>query len=330
MCNSNSLSPVWRELKRLQSTDELFEILSPQSFKWNIGKGTQILFWYDIWVGVSKLRDQFPALFRLSGKKNEHIADMVIFSENGLMWWDIGILFPLNEYEDLQYQMLMSLLRNFKVDLYKEDEVQWTHSLEKVSSVAEGVRVMVKSHIDFEFDRVKVVWNKLVPSKISTFHWLAIQGGIPVKEVLSYRNCLNNSSDDKCAWCLDHIESIDHILLHYSWSHKVWTGLFKWWNIFWVVPSNVLEFSVDWSNGMGIKAEKVWKLIGSATFWAIWLARNEVIFNGSYTCWAVIVSRIKLKVFQWLVNAKVCESFQLYVWSDHPWLLLQSPSFDMF
>ncbi|XP_071740799.1 uncharacterized protein [Rutidosis leptorrhynchoides] len=181
---------------------------------------------------------------------------------------------------------------------------------------------MLSSNINGEFDWVKIVWNPIVPSKIATFHWLAIQGGVQVKEFLSYRHCLRDSSDDKCVWCANYVESIEHLMLHCSYSYRVWSSLFNWWNFNWVIPSSIVDFSIEWNNGMNIRASRFWALIGPATLWAIWLARNEVIFNGKYTCSTIIASRIKIKVFQWIVNAKMCPSHQFYIWASHPWELL--------
>ncbi|XP_071708755.1 uncharacterized protein [Rutidosis leptorrhynchoides] len=155
---------------------------------------------------------------------------------------------------------------------------------------------------------------------MAIFHWLVIQGGVPVKEVLSYRRCLRPGSDDKCGWCGIHVESIDHLFLHCSWSHHIWSALFNWWNVSWIIPSSMLEFSSDWINGMGIKAANFWSLIGPVTIWAIWLARNELVFNGVYSCWAATVSRIKLKVFNGSLTRKsvrvinfICGAFNLGV-----------------
>ncbi|XP_071708486.1 uncharacterized protein [Rutidosis leptorrhynchoides] len=236
--------------------------------------------------------------------------------------WDFGFLRPLDEYENAQLQMLKVLLSSIQLDLSKEDKIQWVHSVDKVYTVVDGVKVMISSNIENDIDWINVVWIKFVPSKIAIFHWLAIQGGVLVMEVLGYRQCLRDITDDKCGWCLSYVESIDHLFLHCSWSFKVWASLFYWWNVSWIIPSSILEFSHDWGNGLGINASKLWKLIGPATLWAIWIARNELVFNRSYKCWAATVDRIKLKVFQWLVNAKVCESYQVYIWKNQPWLIM--------
>ncbi|XP_071700286.1 uncharacterized protein [Rutidosis leptorrhynchoides] len=181
---------------------------------------------------------------------------------------------------------------------------------------------MLESNLDSAFDWVKIVWNKLVPSKIAIFHWLAIQGGIPVKEVLSFRHCLRDGSDDRCGWCTSEVESIDHLLLHCPWSQNVWSALFSWWNVVWVMPSSIIEFSLECFHGLGVNAKKAWRLIGPVSFWLIWLARNNFLFNGSYQSWRSVVEHVKIKVFQWLVNAGNVESHQMYVWKSQPWIMV--------
>ncbi|XP_071688367.1 uncharacterized protein [Rutidosis leptorrhynchoides] len=233
----------------------------------------------------------------------------------------MGLAEERDLYEESQLQTLLALLGPISLNNDKGDEIQWVHSVNKVYSVPEGTRIMLVSNLNVEFDWVNVVWSKSIPSKIAIFHWLAIQGGIPVKEVFHFRHCLRDGSDDKCGWCSD-IELIDHLLLHCPWSYSIWTAMFKWWNIYWVMPSSVSEFSLDCYKGLGINASKFWSLIGPATYWAIWFARNEVLFNGIYTCWNVLLVRIKYKVFEWLVEAKVSERFQFHVWDSQPWMLM--------
>ncbi|XP_071700200.1 uncharacterized protein [Rutidosis leptorrhynchoides] len=113
------------------------------------------------------------------------------------------------------------------------------------------------------------------------FHWLAIRNSIPVKEVLFRRNILPSSQSNLCIWCLEDTETVNHLLLHCKWSFNVWAELFSWWNLNWVMPGSIEEFSFKWFFGMGIKASKFWKVIGPATIWAIWLARNDLFSMGS-------------------------------------------------
>ncbi|XP_071694423.1 uncharacterized protein [Rutidosis leptorrhynchoides] len=103
------------------------------------------------------------------------------------------------------------------------------------------------------------------------------------------RNILPSTHPNFCVWCLEGEETVNHLLIHCKWAFKVWSDLCKWWNIVWVIPGSIEAFSFDWYYGMGIKASKFWKLIGPATIWAIWLARNDFVFNGKFMCRSVLI-----------------------------------------
>ncbi|XP_071704779.1 uncharacterized protein [Rutidosis leptorrhynchoides] len=216
--------------------------------------------WFDL-VKLQRVDELFDIISPQSG-----VGRFLWFNDLGY-----GLDEERDLYEESQLQTLLALLGPISHNNDKGDEIQRVHSVDKVYSVAEGTRITLVANLNVEFDWVNVVWNKSIPSKITIFHWLAIQGGILVKEVLHFRHCLRDGSDDKCGWCSD-IESIDHLLLHCPWSYSIWAAMFKWWNIYWVMPSPVSEFSLDCYKGLGINASKFWSLIGPATYWAIWLA----------------------------------------------------------
>ncbi|XP_071695457.1 uncharacterized protein [Rutidosis leptorrhynchoides] len=211
-----------------------------------------------------------------------------------------GIFFlpqPLNLFDHEQAIQLQAFLSSFRLVDNSPDFFLWNAEQNNLFTVADAISILVLSS-DFEVPIwPKVIWNNKVPSKIMLFHWLAIRKSILVRDVLSRRHILPPNSSTLCVWCLDNIESIDHLLLHCRWSFNVWTDLFRWWNLRWVIPRSIEDFSFDWYYGMGIKASKFWKLIGPATIWVIWVARNDVIFDNKYSCRSVIVRNIKLKVF---------------------------------
>ncbi|XP_071737163.1 uncharacterized protein [Rutidosis leptorrhynchoides] len=122
---------------------------------------------------------------------------------------------------------------------------------------------------------------------------------IPVRLILAQRRILPPNVSTVCVWCSIEDESIAHLLLHCKRTFRILKDLFRWWNIRWVIPSSIVDFSFDWFFGMGINASKFWKLIGPAAIWAIWIGRNEIVFNGKFTCRSAIVRNIKLKAFLW-------------------------------
>ncbi|XP_071714243.1 uncharacterized protein [Rutidosis leptorrhynchoides] len=103
--------PIIRKFKK-KLLDELFNILSPQSWKLKVGDGSSVLFWEDIWIGVSKLRDQFPALFRISSEKIACISEIGFVDVCSNMQWDLGFVLPLDHYEEQQVQVLKIVLKD--------------------------------------------------------------------------------------------------------------------------------------------------------------------------------------------------------------------------
>ncbi|GJU12465.1 zinc finger, CCHC-type containing protein [Tanacetum coccineum] len=78
-----------------------------------------------------------------------------------------------------------------------------------------------------------------------------------VKFVLGQRGVIPFGQEINCVWCLDEVESVDHLLLHYPRSFDIWTSLFKWWSILWILPSSLANYTSDWNIGMGINEDSI-------------------------------------------------------------------------
>ena len=140
---------------------------------------------------------------------------------------------------------------------------------------------------------VSQIWNKAIPSKVSCFLWLALQGKIPVLEVLRNKHVISCDEDISCIWCQRQPETIHHLLLHCGWTHRIWRKLFSWWHLVWALPFSLEQFAQDWFEGMEFKTRKFWALIGSSAIWEIWKDRNEAILHmGVATLDVVIVLSI--------------------------------------
>ncbi|XP_071686940.1 uncharacterized protein [Rutidosis leptorrhynchoides] len=326
MISTSKTSSIWKDLLKLHHEDSMAHVIGDNTWSWKLGDGLQISFWNDHWVGHFSLRVRFPNLFRICSFQNGNVrqfrwpfnVDTVQFS------WNLNLYGPLIEFDSIYEAELKGLLSSFKLNDSVEDSVIWNPSTSGEFSVAEAIRIMVVSDNSQGTNWRKLIWNNRVPSKVSIFHWLACKKSIPVRDVLIRRHILPQNHSTLCVWCETEIETIEHLLLHCPWTFKVWSALFQWWNIRWIIPGSILSFSADWYNGMGIGDKNFWRLIGPATIWAIWLTRNDFIFNGNYTCWASIVRQIKLKVFLWATSFKLCYAHQSYVWDINPGLLCHS------
>ncbi|XP_071713090.1 uncharacterized protein [Rutidosis leptorrhynchoides] len=220
--------------------------------------------------------------------------------------WNTFLPLPLLLFDQQQAEQLSSLLSNLQLDDIKSNQVIWSADPGNVYSVADAIRVLIHSSDIVVPIWPKVIWGNKVPSKIMLFHWLAIRKSIPVKDVLYQRHILPINVSTLCIRCLKEVNTINHLLLHCRWSFKIWAELFRWWNLRWVISGSIEEFSFDWCYGMGIKASKIWKLIGPASIWTILVARNDVIFNNKYTCHSAIIRNIKFKVFLWATSLNFC------------------------
>lgn len=94
------------------------------------------------------------------------------------------------------------------------------------------------------------VWFKHVPAKVHCFLWLGLHDAIPVKEILKHRHVSLDEIQDLSSWCHAHTESISHLSLHCEWGDEIWKSLFLWWDVKWVMPQNLLQFVIDWNEGM--------------------------------------------------------------------------------
>ncbi|XP_071694698.1 uncharacterized protein [Rutidosis leptorrhynchoides] len=276
-----------------------------------------------MWLNGCVLKDRFSSLYDTSSLPFATVSQFFHFASyvNVIPLWFIHVVRLLSLVNSIKMSELLAILSTVICDVNCEDQLYWSASAEGLFSVSEAVRLMVLSNTADIPSWPKVIWGNNVPSKVMLSHWLAIHNSIPVNDVLIKRHILPSSQSNLCIWCLEDVETFNHLLVHCKWTAKIWADLFRWWKVYWVVPGSIELFFYDWFYGMGIKASKFWKLIGPATIWAIWLARNDFVFNGKFICRSVLVRNIKLKTFLWAVNLKLCRGFQSYIWMENPSLL---------
>ncbi|KAM1493822.1 hypothetical protein TB1_024908 [Malus domestica] len=65
------------------------------------------------------------------------------------------------------------------------------------------------------------IWKLQVPPKVKIFMWICIRGAIATRENLFRIRCADNPC---CPICLDHSESVEHLLLLCPWVQPVWFG----------------------------------------------------------------------------------------------------------
>lgn len=117
----------------------------------------------------------------------------------------------------------------------------------------------------------------------------------------SVREILKLNIDHRCKTCGLTVESSAHIFKECRVAIKFWEEVGHWWSLNRLQRENLL--SGHWSARKvyaGAKLSHVWNLVIVAALWTLWLARNELTFEGKQISVNKMLHLLKLRSFQWL------------------------------
>lgn len=87
--------------------------------RWKIPKGDKICFLEDMWIDEYKPKDTFPSIYAIAQDKSSLVQEM--YSVRGDQWdWMVRLCRNLNDWEVVEYQELLILLSNFKLDNHSD------------------------------------------------------------------------------------------------------------------------------------------------------------------------------------------------------------------
>ena len=113
-----------------------------------------------------------------------------------------------------------------------------------------------------------------------------------------------------CSLCKEDGENIDHILLHYSFSHAIWAKLMAQFGVVAVFPKRWSDFSIiKWSFPRNCKKSKMlWRFATLAMAWLLWKERNQRIFKGKSGSIDDIWEHDRFLSGLWAASSKVLDS----------------------
>jgi hypothetical protein len=226
--------------------------------------GTQIRFWEDRWLGSQPLMTQFPSLYNIVPKKSATVAS--VFET-----------VPLNVSfqralvgENLRLWHLL-VLRVAQVELCGEnDRFKWDLSVTGHFSVRSMYRALLNNnHVSYN----KTLWSLKVPLKIKIFMWYLIRGVVLTKDNLLRHNW---HGDRKCAFCYSD-ETIQHLFFDSHYAQFMWRLVF--WSLGINHPRSVSHAFGNWLLGMPSKTKHLIISGVAAICWAIWISRNDLVFD---------------------------------------------------
>ena len=106
-----------------------------------------------------------------------------------------------------------------------------------------------------------------------------------------------------CSICETYIKSVDHLFTGCLKFMEVWQLVFSWCrvpNFFAFHARDLLSYHLTAKSGARVR--KAFYAVVLTTFWSIWRARNDHIFNHKQVSVRKIMEEIKLMSYLWVVN----------------------------
>lgn len=121
------------------------------------------------------------------------------------------------------------------------------------------------------------IWRCDVPTKATVLAWRALINKLPTRGVLARRGIVTTDHETCCVLCFT--ETINHLLCSCTISQGIWESIVRWMEVPFLgaqdINTHFLRFGLL-LKGRKLKAAK--HIIWMATIWAIWQARNRVLF----------------------------------------------------
>ena len=74
--------------------------------------------------------------------------------------------------------------------------------------------------------------------------------------------------------CCSNGETVDHLLLHYGKSYRLWSLVFRSFGFSWVLSRSVADTLFGWWNWPGKHLSSIWNLAPLCLMWCLWNGRT--------------------------------------------------------
>jgi hypothetical protein len=173
-----------------------------------VGHGSLIRFWDDVWCIEEPLKFVYPELYRIASVKDALVADFVQFRGDA-MHWEVTFTWLVRDWEMESTSSFLELLYSINIKRYEKDKMRWKPSRSKGFQVKSFYTQLTSNGIgSFLW---KSIWKAKVSPKVAFFVWIAALGKILTADNLRHRGIIAVSW---CCMCKADGESIDHLLLH--------------------------------------------------------------------------------------------------------------------
>jgi hypothetical protein len=231
-----------------------------------VRNGLEVRFWKDTWIEDKPLKLKYPSLYNIARRKDATVAQ--VLSTTPL---NMSFRRSITDNYLCAWYHLVSKVVSFNLT---NDKDVFVWSLQKSGNFS--VRSLYTSIIQCGVVPSKCkLWNIKVPLKIKIFLWYLWKGVTLTKDNLVKRNWQGSL---KCCFCSS-IETIQHLFFHCHFAKFIWNTVYIAFGI--QPPSSFSDLFGAWLDGIPRKLMNQILLGAAALCWAIWLNRNDMLFNNA-------------------------------------------------
>lgn len=105
-----------------------------------------------------------------------------------------------------------------------------SNDMYSTSSAYEEISKSFRSAVELHGDVAvfSLLWNQLIPIKVSTLAWRLIWRRLPMTVNLIRRSVQLSNGESRCCFCKSQIESEPHVFITCSFARAIWEGVYKW------------------------------------------------------------------------------------------------------
>ena len=143
--------------------------------KFEVGNGTRIQFWDDVWCCKEPLKDMFPDFYCIACVKEATVTEHIQLRDAAVTW-EVNFTRLAQDWELESFSSFLDLLYAANIKHTGTDKLCWRPSLAEGFQVKSYYQVLGESRIgDFPW---KIIWKSKVPPRVAFFSWTATLGKI--------------------------------------------------------------------------------------------------------------------------------------------------------
>jgi hypothetical protein len=265
-----------------------------QLVRYEIGNGSKVLFWHDVWCGEIPLKILFPELFLIARRKEAWVEENMQ-RQNGTILWNIVFSRLVHDLEVEAVSRFFGMLYTLKVSSEGEDKLCWMPTRKKFFEVKSYYKVL-SSPIQSSFPW-KSIWKANVSPRVAFFVWTASLGKTLTLDNLRKRNIF---VIEWCFMCKTSGESIDHLFLHCMVATELWRTILQLFGVEWVMPGSVKDMLGSWRSQKGNRTLiPIWRMAPLCLMWCVWRERNARCFEDCETGLLNLKRKMLQTLFMW-------------------------------